>query len=66
MKNVNEWIEEAESFKDEFFNSTGHYPELDDIIAECEDIAKDRESRETMENLCGTVENYAKELYSYM
>ena len=66
MKNENQWIDEAKSFKDEFFNATGLYPKLDNVISECMEIAKDSDLKETMEALFGSVENYAEELYSYM
>lgn len=66
MKERYEWIDEASNFVCEWERSTGKKPTLSDVIAECKDIAQDSESKETMESICGSVENYAKTLYSYM
>ena len=66
MKTRNEWIDEAMSFQSEWEAATGKKPTLSDVIAECKDIATDRESREAMESECGGVKEYAKKLYGFM
>lgn len=67
MKTLQNWIDEAATFSYEWKQATGNAPTEADVIRECEEIASgDKELKQTMIDECGSVENYAKELYSYI
>lgn len=66
MREKWEWINEAENFRDEFIRSTGRKPELEDVIAECNDMATDKELRDSMLAECSSVKEFAETLYTYM
>lgn len=66
MKDRYEWIDEASNFVCELERSTGKKPTLSDVIAECKDIATDKEARDMMIDECGSVKEYAETLFSYM
>ena len=67
MKTMQNWIDEAVSFAYEWKQATGKAPTKNDVLRECKEIASgDSDIKQTMIDECGSVEQYAEELYSYI
>lgn len=63
MKNKSQWAEEAANFIAEWGTEEITYKDVLDV---CRDIAADADSKKVMEGECGTVDQYATELYLHI